>query len=131
MSRQPPSPTAPADAVLVDVVRTPLGTRNGQLSGWHPADLTGFVLRALTERTGIDPALVDDVVVGCVTQVGAQSLDVGRNAVLAAGWPHSVSATTVDRQCASGQQAIHAAAAELCLSPETVREAMQAEGETR
>ncbi len=95
--------------MLVDVVRTPLGTRNGQLSGWHPADLTGFVLRALAERNGLDPALVDDVVVGCVTQVGAQSLDVGRNAVLAAGWPHSVPATTVDRQCASGQQAIHVA----------------------
>ncbi len=110
MSRQPPSPSAPADAVLVDVVRTPLGTRNGQLSGWHPADLAGFVLRALAERTGIDPALVDDVVVGCVTQVGAQALDVGRNAVLAAGWPHTVPATTVDRQCASGQQAIHVAA---------------------
>lgn len=96
--------------MLVDVVRTPIGTRNGQLSGWHPADLAGFVLRALAGRTGVDPALVDDVVMGCVTQVGAQSLDVGRNAVLAAGWPHSVPATTVDRQCASGQQAVHVAA---------------------
>lgn len=102
--------SAALDAVLVDVVRTPIGPRNGPLSGWHPADLTGFVLRALVERNGLDPALVDDVVVGCVTQVGAQSLDVGRNAVLAAGWPHSVPAATVDRQCASGQQAVHTAA---------------------
>jgi len=100
----------PVDAVLVDAVRTPIGARNGPLSGWHPADLTGFVLRALAERNGLDPAAVDDVVVGCVTQVGAQSLDVGRNAVLAAGWPHTVPAATVDRQCASGQQAVHAAA---------------------
>jgi len=104
------TPQLSPDAVLVDVVRTPIGVRNGSLSGWHPADLAGFLFRALAERNGLDPATVDDVVLGCVTQVGAQALDVGRNAVLAAGWPHSVPAATVDRQCTSGQQAVHAAA---------------------
>ena len=98
------------EAVIVDAVRTPAGKRNGQLSGWHPADLAAHVLKALEERNNLDPALVDDVVMGCVMQVGEQALNIGRNAVLAAGWPESVPSTTVDRQCGSSQQAIHFAA---------------------
>ena len=93
------------NAVIVDVVRTPGGRRNGVLSGWHPADLAAEALKALQERNGLDPAIVDDVIVGCVMQVGAQALNVGRNAVLAAGWPDTVPATTIDRQCGSSQQA--------------------------
>jgi len=98
------------EAVIVDAVRTPAGRRNGQLSEWHPADLAAHVLKALVDRNGIDPAIVDDVVMGCVMQVGEQALNIGRNAVLAAGWPESVPSTTVDRQCGSSQQAIHFAA---------------------
>ncbi|CAN5607183.1 thiolase family protein [soil metagenome] len=97
-------------AVIVDAVRTPGGKRNGKLSGWHPADLLAEVLKATAERNKLDPALVDDVITGCVMQVGHQSLNVGRNAVLAAGWPETVPATTVDRQCGSSQQAVHFAA---------------------
>jgi acetyl-CoA acyltransferase len=97
-------------AVIVDAVRTAGGKRNGKLSGWHPADLAAETLTALAERTGVDPGIVDDVVMGCVMQAGAQSVNVGRNAVLAAGWPEAVPATTVDRQCGSSQQAAHFAA---------------------
>jgi acetyl-CoA acyltransferase len=97
-------------AVIVDAVRTAGGKRNGKLSGWHPADLAAEVLTALAERSDVDPALVEDVIVGCVMQAGAQSLNVGRNAVLAAGWPEEVPSTTVDRQCGSSQQAAHFAA---------------------
>jgi acetyl-CoA acyltransferase len=97
-------------AVIVDAVRTAGGKRNGKLRGWHAVDLASESLRALAERNDLDPALVDDVVMGCVMQVSEQSLNVGRNAVLAAGWPESVPATTVDRQCGSSQQAIHFAA---------------------
>src|SRR5689334_7789368 len=99
------------DAVIVDAVRTPVGKKNGSLAGWHAADLSAHVLRALVERTGIDPTVVDDVVWGCVQQVGQQSYNVGRMGVLAAGWPETVPAVTVDRQCGSSQQAIHQAAA--------------------
>ena len=99
-----------ATAVIVDAVRTAGGKRNGKLSGWHPADLAAEVLRALAERNDLDPALVDDVIMGCVMQVGSQGLNIGRNAVLAAGWPESVPATTVDRQCGSSQQSAHFAA---------------------
>jgi acetyl-CoA acyltransferase len=99
-----------ATAVIVDAVRTPGGKRNGKLSGWHPADLASEVLRALVERNNLDPALVDDVIMGCVMQVGDQSINIGRNAVLAAGWPESVPATTIDRQCGSSQQSAHFAA---------------------
>ncbi|MFC9833765.1 thiolase family protein [Rhodococcus sp. NPDC127530] len=99
------------DAVIVDAVRTPVGKRNGSLAGIHPADLSAHVLMALTARTGVDPAVVDDVVWGCVGQVGDQANNIGRSGVLAAGWPTSVPATTVDRQCGSGQQALHFAAA--------------------
>ncbi|MGH9152726.1 MAG: thiolase family protein [Acidimicrobiales bacterium] len=97
-------------AVLVDVVRTGGGRRNGALRGWHPADLAAEVLKALVARNDLDPALVDDVILGCVTQVGEQALNVARSAVLAAGFPESVPATTVDRQCGSSQQAVHFAA---------------------
>ncbi len=97
-------------AVIVDAIRTPGGKRNGSLSGWHPADLAAQTLRALVERNDLDPALVEDVIMGCVMQAGAQALNVGRNAVLAAGFPESVPATTIDRQCGSSQQAAHFAA---------------------
>ena len=95
------------DAVIVDAVRTPGGKRNGKLRNWHAADLGSEALKALVERNDLDPALVDDVIMGCVMQVGEQSLNVGRNAVLAAGFPESVPATTIDRQCGSSQQALH------------------------
>ena len=97
-------------AVIVDAIRTPLGRRNGRLKGWHPVDLAAETLKALIDRTGLDPALVDDVVMGCVMQVGEQAANIGRNAVLAAGWPDSVPGTTIDRQCGSSQQAAHFAA---------------------
>jgi acetyl-CoA acyltransferase len=97
-------------AVIVDAVRTAGGKRNGKLSGWHAADLAGEVLKALVERNSLDPALIDDVIMGCVMQVGNQGLNIGRNAVLAAGFPESVPATSVDRQCGSSQQAAHFAA---------------------
>ncbi|MCB1284084.1 MAG: acetyl-CoA C-acyltransferase, partial [Microthrixaceae bacterium] len=97
-------------AVLIDAVRTAGGKRNGALSGWHPADLAAETLKAITERNNLDPALIDDVIMGCVSQVGGQALNVGRNAVLAAGFPESVPATTIDRQCGSSQQAAHFAA---------------------
>jgi acetyl-CoA acyltransferase len=99
------------DAVIVEAVRTPTGKRNGALSGIHSADLSAHVLRALAERSGIDPAVVDDVIWGCVSQVGEQTFDIARTAVLSAGWPESVPGTTVDRQCGSSQQAVHFAAA--------------------
>ncbi len=98
------------EAVIVDAVRTPGGKRNGKLKDWHPAELGAHVLKALQERNDLDPEMVDDVVTGCVMQVGQQSLNIGRNAVLTAGWPESVPATTVDRQCGSSQQAVHFAA---------------------
>jgi acetyl-CoA acyltransferase len=101
------------DAVIVAAVRTPVGKRNGALSGVHPVDLSAHVLRALAERSGIDPAAVDDVIWGCVSQVGEQTFDIARNAVLAAGWPLSVPGVTVDRQCGSSQQSVHFAAAGL------------------
>jgi acetyl-CoA acetyltransferase family protein len=97
-------------AVIVDAVRTPLGRRNGKLKDWHPVDLAAETLKALQHRTGINPELIDDVVMGCVMQVGEQAFNVGRNAVLAAGWPSSVPGTTIDRQCGSSQQAAHFAA---------------------
>jgi acetyl-CoA acetyltransferase family protein len=97
-------------AVIVDAVRTPLGRREGLLKGWHPVDLLGFTLRSLVERNKLDPAQIDDVIAGCVMQVGEQAANVGRNAALAAGFPESVPGTTVDRQCGSSQQAIHFAA---------------------
>jgi acetyl-CoA acyltransferase len=99
------------DAVIVDAVRTPIGRRGGVLSGVHPVDVSALVLTTLLERTKVDPAQVDDVMWGCVTQIGDQASNVGRLAVLAAGWPESVPGTTIDRACGSSQQAVHFAAA--------------------
>jgi acetyl-CoA acetyltransferase family protein len=98
------------NAVIVDAIRTPLGRRNGRLSGWHPVDLAAHVLGTLMVRHDLDPVVVDDVIMGCVSQVGEQALNIGRNALLAAGFPDSVPGTTVDRQCGSSQQAVHFAA---------------------
>jgi len=97
-------------AVIVDAVRTPTGKRNGKLKDWHPVDLASETLRALQERNGLDPMLIDDVLMGCVTQTGEQGVNVGRNAVLAAGFPEEIVGTTIDRQCGSSQQAAHFAA---------------------
>ena len=97
-------------AVIVDAVRTPTGRRNGKLNGWHPVDLAAKTLRALVDRNDLDPALVEDVIMGCVSQVGEQGWNVGRNAALAAGFPEDVVGTTIDRQCGSGQQSSHFAA---------------------
>jgi acetyl-CoA acyltransferase len=101
---------AQREAVIVEAVRTAVGRRNGRLKDWHPVDLLAEVLSTLVQRTGVDPGLVEDVIVGCVSQVGEQSINVGRNAALAAGFPETVPGTTVDRQCGSSQQAIHFAA---------------------
>jgi acetyl-CoA acyltransferase len=101
---------AQREAVIVEAVRTAVGRRNGRLKDWHPVDLMAEVLSTLVRRIVVDPGLVEDVIVGCVSQVGEQSLNVGRNAALAAGFPETVPGTTVDRQCGSSQQAIHFAA---------------------
>ena len=101
------------DAVIIEAVRTPVGKRNGGLSGVHPVDLSAHVLETLVARAGLDPQHVDDVVWGCVSQAGEQTWDIARNAALAAGWPESVTGVTVDRQCGSSQQSVHFAAAGL------------------
>src|ERR671916_1990234 len=101
------------DAVIVEAVRTPVGRRGGGLSGVHPAELSAHVLNALVQRAGVEPGAVDDVIWGCVGQVGEQTFDIARTAVLTAGWPESVTGVTVDRQCGSSQQAVHFAAAGL------------------
>lgn len=98
------------EAVIVDAVRTPIGRRNGSLAGVHAADLSAQILNALVERTGVDPGAVDDVIWGCVTQIGDQSSNIGRIAVLAAGWPEHVPGVTVNRACGSSQQAVDSAA---------------------
>lgn len=99
------------EAVIVEAVRSPVGKRNGALSGVHPAELSAQVLNGLVERAGVDPALVDDVIWGCVMQAGEQALDIARTAVLSAGWPETVPGVTVDRQCGSSQQSLHFAVA--------------------
>ncbi len=99
-----------AEAYIVDAVRTAGGRRDGALKDWHPADLGAAVLNALVERTGVDPAAIDDVIVGCVSQIGEQSCHIGRSMVLASSLPDSVPAVTIDRQCGSSQQSIHFAA---------------------
>jgi acetyl-CoA acyltransferase len=99
-----------ATAVIVDAVRTPLGRRNGKLKDTHPVDLAAHVLKAIVERNDLDPALIEDVIMGCVMQVGDQGINIGRNAALAAGYPETVVGTTIDRQCGSSQQAAHFAA---------------------
>ena len=119
------------DAVICAAVRTPVGKRNGALKDVHPVDLSAHVLTALAERTGLDPALVDDVVWGTVMQTGEQSCNVGRNAVLAAGWPESVCGVTLDRQCGSSQQSVHFAAAGVIAGHYDVAVAGGAESMTR
>src|SRR6058998_2884073 len=96
-----------SEAYIVGAVRSPLGKKKGTLSGFHPTDLLGMVLKGLLERTGVDPLQVDDVIGGCVTQTGEQGVNVTRNAWIAAGLPWEVPATSVDRQCGSSQQAAH------------------------
>ncbi len=97
-------------AVIVDAVRTPTGKQKGRLAGYHPVDLAALTLRSLVERNDLDPAMVDDVIMGCVMQTGEQGVNVGRNAALAAGFPEEVVGVTIDRQCGSGQQSAHFAA---------------------
>lgn len=99
-----------AEAFIIDAVRTPVGRRGGVLSKTHPADLGAHVIRALVERTGIDPAAVDDVIFGCIDTIGPQAGDIARTCWLAAGYPDEVPGTTVDRQCGSSQQSVHFAA---------------------
>jgi acetyl-CoA acyltransferase len=99
-----------SDALIVEAVRTPMGRRKGMLAGWHPADLLSEVLAAVVERAGVEPGEVDDVIVGCLDQVGEQAINIGRSAALGAGFPETVPATTIDRQCGSSQQAAHFAA---------------------
>jgi acetyl-CoA acetyltransferase family protein len=99
-----------AEAYIVDAVRTPVGKRNGGLSAVHPADLAAHVLRELITRTGVDPAAVEDVIMGCVSQIGPQAIDISRTAWLSAGLPENVPGVTIDRQCGSSQQAVHFAA---------------------
>lgn len=99
-----------AEAYIVDAVRTPVGKRNGGLSAVHPADLAAHVLRELVTRTGVDPSAVEDVIMGCVSQIGPQALDISRTAWLSAGLPENVPGVTIDRQCGSSQQAVHFAA---------------------
>jgi len=108
------------DAVICVAVRTPVGKRGGGLSGVHAVDLSAHVLKSVVERAGIDPSVIDDVHWGCVGQVGEQSMNVGRNAVLAAGWPESIPAFTLDRQCGSSQQTLHTAAAAVASGQQDV-----------
>src|SRR3954453_15595301 len=100
-----------AEAVIVEAVRSPVGKRNGGLSGVHPGELSAQVLNGLVQRAWVDSARVDDVIWGCVMQAGEQALDIARTAVLAAGWPESVPGVTVDRQCGASQEWVHFAAA--------------------
>ncbi|WBX86187.1 acetyl-CoA C-acetyltransferase [Sphingosinicella microcystinivorans] len=120
-----------AEAYIVDAVRTAGGRRGGKLAGWHPADLAGEVLNALVDRSGIDPAAIEDVVLGCVTQAGEQGFAFGRNAVLASKLPESVPAVTIDRQCGSSQQAIQFAAQAVMSGTQDMVIAAGAESMTR
>src|SRR5215467_12663038 len=98
------------NAVIVDAIRTPLGRRNGELKDVHPVDLVAHVLKGIVDRNDLDPALVEDVIMGCVMQVGEQGINIARNAALAAGFPENTVGTTIDRQCGSSQQSAHFAA---------------------
>jgi acetyl-CoA acetyltransferase family protein len=118
-------------AVIVDIVRTPLGRRNGALKDAHPVDLAATVLRSIVERNDLDPASIDDVIMGCVMQVGEQAANLARNAILTAGLPESVPGTTVDRQCGSSQQAAHFAAQGVMAGAYDVVIAAGAESMTR
>jgi acetyl-CoA acyltransferase len=99
------------NAVIMEAVRTPVGKRDGGLSGVHPATLSAHVLNSLLDRAGVDPAVVHDVIRGCVSQVGEQTFDIARTSALTAGWPEIVTGVTVDRQCGSSEQSVHFAAA--------------------
>src|SRR5262249_23494422 len=96
-----------AEAYIVDAVRTPVGRKKGSLSGWHRGDLGAIPIRNIVERTGLDPAAVDDVIWGCVDAIGPQAGNIGRSCWLAAGYTEAVPGVTIDRQCGSSQQAIH------------------------
>ena len=120
-----------SDAYIVQAVRTAGGRRNGKLAGWHPADMAGEVLNALVDRTGIDPHAIEDVILGCVSQVGEQSFHIGRNAVLASKLPDCVPAVTIDRQCGSSQQALHFAAQAVMSGTQDVIIAAGVESMTR
>ncbi|MBN9793474.1 acetyl-CoA C-acetyltransferase [Pseudonocardia sp. TMWB2A] len=119
------------DAVIVEAVRSPVGKRKGGLADVHPTDLSAHVLRSLVERSGVDPAHIEDVIWGCVSQVGEQTFDIGRNAALAAGFPETVTGVTVDRQCGSSQQSVHFAAAGLIAGQYDVAVAGGVESMTR
>ncbi len=119
------------EALIVEALRTPIGRRRGILAGWHPADLLAEVLATLVERAGIDPGEVDDVIVGCVDQVGEQGVNIARSAVLGAGFPESVPAMTVDRQCGSSQEAVHLAAQSIIAGVNDVVIAAGVESMTR
>jgi len=120
-----------AEAYIVEARRTAGGRRNGRLAGWHPSDLAGAVLTDLVERSGIDPAAVEDVIMGCVGQAGEQSMHIGRNAVLASSLPQSVPAVSIDRQCGSSQQAIQFAAQAVMSGTQDVVIAAGVESMTR
>jgi acetyl-CoA C-acetyltransferase len=120
-----------AEAYIVEALRTAGGRRGGKLASWHPADLAGEILSALVERSGIDPAAVDDVIVGCVSQGGEQSAHIGRNAVLASRLPDSVPAVSIDRQCGSSQQAVQFAAQAILSGTQDVVIAAGVESMTR
>ena len=119
------------DAVIVEAVRSPVGKRKGGLAGIHPTDLSAHVLRSLVERSGVDPAQIEDVIWGCVSQSGEQTFDIGRNAALAAGFPETVTGVTVDRQGGSSQQSVHFAAAGLIAGHYDVAVAGGVESMTR
>ncbi len=120
-----------ADAYIVESLRTAGGRRKGALADWHPADMGAEILNALVERTGIDPAAIDDVIMGCVTKGGEQAFNIGRNAVLASKLPQTVPSTTVDRQCGSSQQAVHFGAAMVMSGVQDVVIASGVESMTR
>ena len=120
-----------AEAYIVAAARTAGGRKGGRLAGWHPADLGGAVLDALLDRSGADPALIEDVIMGCVMQVGEQALNVARGAVLASRLPESVPATSVDRQCGSSQQALHFAAQAIMSGTQDIVIAAGVESMTR
>jgi acetyl-CoA C-acetyltransferase len=120
-----------AEAYIVGAVRTPVGSRKGALKDVHSADLGAHALKALMERTGVDPSAVEDVIMGCVMQAGAQALDVGRTAWLSAGLPESVPGVTIDRQCGSSQQSLHFAAQAVMSGTQDVVIAAGVESMTR
>ena len=119
------------EAYIVEAVRTAGGRRGGKLAGWHPADMAAATLDAVVARTGIDPAAIEDVIMGCVSQGGEQSFQVGRGAVLASSLPESVPAVTIDRQCGSSQQAIQFAAQAIMSGTQDVVMAAGVESMTR